>query len=272
MLLLFVYMITNFVANVMELWVWCSQLKLGATAFIEPVHRNRLNISYCFEFDDCLQFPKQFEKFECHTVFAELRFYEIFRSHFWWDIITLPAVLSKYMWNWSSTRCDWLRGVYHHLRTVAVDYGIGNISPSWMDYIRWDKSDICKKSVILTRKEWYLQGKYIWIPWYDRTRMAILMCYFLMLLMCLTKNVKNVILKKNICYWIAYILYDPVGRNLTICNKNGNDIKNNAWVTVSNDFLVTSQVICQWFSRVMKSPVKIIGKSPHDWQKNHYSW
>ena len=204
-------------------------------------------------------------------IFAELRFYEIFRSHFWWDIITLPAVLIKYMWNWSSTRCDWLRGVYHHLRTVAVDYGIGNISPSWMDYIRWDKSDICKKSVILTRKEWYLQGKYIWIPWYDRTRMAILMCYFLMLLMCLTKNVKNVILKKNICYWIAYILYDPVGRNLTICNKNGNDIKNNAWVTVSNDFLVTSEVICQWFSRVMKSPVKIIGKSPHDWQKNHYS-
>ena len=28
------------------------------------------------------------------------------------------------------------------------------------------------------------------------------------------------------------------------------DIKNNAWVTVNNDFLVTSGVICQWFSRV----------------------
>ena len=46
-----------------------------------------------------------------------------------------------------------------------------------------------------------------------------------------------------------------------------NDIKNNAWVTVNNDFLVTSGVICQWFSRVKKSRVKIIGKSPHEWPK-----
>ena len=49
------------------------------------------------------------------------------------------------------------------------------------------------------------------------------------------------------------------------------DIKNNAWVTVNNDFLVTSGVICQWFSRVTKSRVKIIGKSPHEWPKNRYS-
>ena len=49
------------------------------------------------------------------------------------------------------------------------------------------------------------------------------------------------------------------------------DIKNNAWVTVNNDFLVTSEVICQWFSRVTKSRVKIIGKSPHEWLKNCYS-
>ena len=28
----------------------------------------------------------------------------------------------------------------------------------------------------------------------------------------------------------------------------GEDIKNNAWVTVNNDFLVKSEVICQWFS------------------------
>ena len=34
-----------------------------------------------------------------------------------------------------------------------------------------------------------------------------------------------------------------------------------------NDFLVTSGVICQWFSRVTKSRVKIIGKSPHEWPK-----
>ena len=49
-------------------------------------------------------------------------------------------------------------------------------------------------------------------------------------------------------------------------------IKNNAWVTVNNDFWVTSQAICQWFSRVAKSRVKIIGKSPHERPKNRYSW
>ena len=36
---------------------------------------------------------------------------------------------------------------------------------------------------------------------------------------------------------------------------------------MNNDFLVTSEVICQWFSRVTKSRVKIIGKSPHEWPK-----
>ena len=48
-------------------------------------------------------------------------------------------------------------------------------------------------------------------------------------------------------------------------------IKNNAWVTVNNDFWVTSEAICQWFSRVTKSGVKIIGKLPHEWPKNRYS-
>ena len=38
-------------------------------------------------------------------------------------------------------------------------------------------------------------------------------------------------------------------------------IKNNAWVTVNNDFGVTSEAIFLWFSRVTKSQVKIIGKS-----------
>ena len=52
-----------------------------------------------------------------------------------------------------------------------------------------------------------------------------------------------------------------------ILQNNAKDIKNNAWVTVNNDFLVTSGVICQWFSRVKKSRVKIIGKSPHEWPK-----
>ena len=45
------------------------------------------------------------------------------------------------------------------------------------------------------------------------------------------------------------------------------DIKNNAWVTVNNDFFVTSEAIRQWFARVTKSRVKIIAESPHEWQK-----
>ena len=45
------------------------------------------------------------------------------------------------------------------------------------------------------------------------------------------------------------------------------DIKNIAWVTVNNDFWVTSEAICQWFSRVTKSRMKINGKSHHEWHK-----
>ena len=51
-----------------------------------------------------------------------------------------------------------------------------------------------------------------------------------------------------------------------------NVVKNNAWVTVNNDFCVMSEAICQRFSWVAKSRVKIIGKSHHEWPKNHYSW
>ena len=58
---------------------------------------------------------------------------------------------------------------------------------------------------------------------------------------------------------------------VTCTQINSLDIKNNAWVTVNNDILVTSGVICQWFSRVTKSRVKIIGKSHHEWRKNRYS-
>ena len=55
-------------------------------------------------------------------------------------------------------------------------------------------------------------------------------------------------------------------------NYDGDDdIKNNVWVTVNNDFWVTSEAICHWFSRVTKSRVKIIGKSYHEWPKNRYS-
>ena len=46
-----------------------------------------------------------------------------------------------------------------------------------------------------------------------------------------------------------------------------NEIYNNAWVTVNKDFMIASEVICQWFSRVTKSRVKIIGKSHHAWPK-----
>ena len=37
---------------------------------------------------------------------------------------------------------------------------------------------------------------------------------------------------------------------VTCTQINSLDIKNNAWVTVNNDFLVTSGVICQWFDEV----------------------
>ena len=50
-----------------------------------------------------------------------------------------------------------------------------------------------------------------------------------------------------------------------------NELKNNAWVTVNNDFWVMSEGFCQWFLRVTKSRVKIIGKSPHEWPQNRYS-
>ena len=37
---------------------------------------------------------------------------------------------------------------------------------------------------------------------------------------------------------------------------------------MNNDFWVTSEAICQWFSRVTKSWVKIIGKSPQEKIRN----
>ena len=61
--------------------------------------------------------------------------------------------------------------------------------------------------------------------------------------------------------------YTP--NNLVV--RGYNYIKNNAWVTVNNDVWVTSEAICQYFSRVTKSRVKIIGKSHHEWPKHRYS-
>ena len=46
---------------------------------------------------------------------------------------------------------------------------------------------------------------------------------------------------------------------------------NNAFVTVNNEFWVTRDAICQRFSLVTSSLVKIIGKSPHSWPKSRYS-
>ena len=42
---------------------------------------------------------------------------------------------------------------------------------------------------------------------------------------------------------------------------------NNTFVAMNNDFWVTHDVICQWFSLVTSSLVKVIGKSPHSWPK-----
>ena len=49
------------------------------------------------------------------------------------------------------------------------------------------------------------------------------------------------------------------------------DIKNNAWVTVNNDFDITSEAVSQWFSLVTSSLVTSIGKSPHSWPQNRYA-
>ena len=46
---------------------------------------------------------------------------------------------------------------------------------------------------------------------------------------------------------------------------------NNTPVTVNNDFGVTREAICQWFSLVTSTLVKIIGKSLHSWPKNRYT-
>ena len=57
------------------------------------------------------------------------------------------------------------------------------------------------------------------------------------------------------------------------CYRSGTmiEIQNNAGVAMNNDFLVMSEVICQWFSRVTKSQMKIIRKSHRKWTKNCYS-
>ena len=61
-----------------------------------------------------------------------------------------------------------------------------------------------------------------------------------------------------------------MGKNWNKQTEN-DEIKNNAWVTVNNDFGVTSDAICQLFKLVAKSCVKIIGESHHEWPQNRYS-
>ena len=46
---------------------------------------------------------------------------------------------------------------------------------------------------------------------------------------------------------------------------------NNTFLTMNNNFWVTHDAICQWFSLMTSSLVKIIGKSHHSWPKNSYS-
>ena len=73
-----------------------------------------------------------------------------------------------------------------------------------------------------------------------------------------TSTVIDMVYCKMLNWWLSARL------QYLQCISNG-DIKNNAWVTVNNDFWVTSEAICQWFSQVTKSRVKIIGKSHHEW-------
>ena len=49
----------------------------------------------------------------------------------------------------------------------------------------------------------------------------------------------------------------PLSKSLWLVYWPVDDIKNNAWVTVNNDFLVTSGVICQWFSRVFTNGTRL---------------
>ena len=44
-------------------------------------------------------------------------------------------------------------------------------------------------------------------------------------------------------------------------------IENNVWISMNNDFFVTSEAIRQWFSWMTKARVKIIAVAPHKWQK-----
>ena len=62
--------------------------------------------------------------------------------------------------------------------------------------------------------------------------------------------------------FVTYVIHFMVNQHLIKINcltakkvvaEPSHDIKNNASVTVNNDFLVTSEVICQWFSRFVTS-------------------
>ena len=59
----------------------------------------------------------------------------------------------------------------------------------------------------------------------------------------------------------------------TVCFRHKIACKklNNTFDTMNHDFLVTRELICQWFSLVTSSLVKIIGKSPHSSPKNRHS-
>ena len=82
-------------------------------------------------------------------------------------------------------------------------------------------------------------------------------------------------LKMQYLNWVNIVAGDAlipyINRPSRTKIPNMQDIKNNAWVTVNNYFWVTSEAICQRFSRVTKSRVKIIGKLHHEWPKNRYS-
>ena len=60
-------------------------------------------------------------------------------------------------------------------------------------------------------------------------------------------------------------------RRIQFMDLHRKELKNNAGVAMNNDLEVTREAICQLFSRVTKSRVKIICKSPHELPNNRYS-
>ena len=127
-------------------------------------------------------------------------------------------------------------------------------------FFKWLKKKDTDSATIWCNLSWYDmysdEGRIYATIWTQETWHVSLPHLQAMGVYCTWRKVTKVIMKS--CCMLAH--------------KTGSwDRKNNAQVTMNNDFWVMSEEICQWFSRVTKSRVKIIGKSHHKWHKNHYS-